>query len=195
MKETNITRYGVDIASKTEEVKLKQKQTCLERYGADTFFKTEKLKEKSNCKETKLKEYETKRKNGTFSKSKQEDKLYSLLCEKFGKDDIIRQYSSDKYPYNCDFYIKSKDLYIEYNGSHYHGGHPFDNTNKDDLFLLEQLKGKANNSKRHLEGKKSQYDVMIYVWSELDPRKRQTAKNNNLNYIEIWSVSEIENYF
>jgi hypothetical protein len=75
----------------------------------------------------------TKRKNGTFNTSKPEDKSYELLCEKFDKDDIIRQYKSEKYPFNCDFYVKSIDTYIECNFNWTHGGHPFDPNSEEDL--------------------------------------------------------------
>ena len=84
----------------------------------------------------------TKRKNGTFKMSKKEDKAYDILCKKFGKDDIIRQYQSEKYPFNCDFYIKSLDLYIECNFSWTHGKHWFDENNEEDIRRLEFMKSK-----------------------------------------------------
>ena len=63
----------------------------------------------------------TLRKNNSYNKSKSEEKIYNLLLTKFNKSDIIRQYKSDLYPFACDFYIKSLDLYIEYNGHWTHG--------------------------------------------------------------------------
>ena len=50
----------------------------------------------------------------------------------FDRDDIIRQYIDlQKYPFNCDFYIKSKDLFIEYQGHQTHGTKPYDELDPD----------------------------------------------------------------
>ena len=46
------------------------------------------------------------------SKSKEEDGIFEKLIKIYGKNDIIRQYKSDVYPFPCDFYVISKDLYI-----------------------------------------------------------------------------------
>ena len=35
---------------------------------------------------------------------------------------------------------------------------------------------------------------MIYVWTDLDVRKRNIAKENNLNYIEFWNIEELKNW-
>lgn len=47
------------------------------------------------------------------SKSKYELKILEILIDIFGKENVINQYSSNLYPYHCDFYIKPLDLYIE----------------------------------------------------------------------------------
>lgn len=44
------------------------------------------------------------------------DMLYDMLVNRFGTDDIIRDYSSDIYPWPCRFYIPSRELYIETGG-------------------------------------------------------------------------------
>ena len=54
---------------------------------------------------------------------------------------------SDLYPFHCDFYIPSLNLYIEYNGSWTHGKHPFDSLSKEDQNRLKEMKAKAVNSK------------------------------------------------
>ena len=83
-------------------------------------------------KQRKAKEYATKKKNNSFSTSKPEDRVYAFLCKRFNVDDVIRQFKSEKYPFNCDFYIKSLDFYIECNFSWTHGGHFFDESSKED---------------------------------------------------------------
>lgn len=210
-KETCLEKYGVDKYQKTDEFKYlmsqkisseecleKRKQTNFERYFSYTYNNPE--KHKYTCLtyynvpyyNNQEKRIETMRKNGTFNKSKSEDELYIILKKRY--PDIIRQYRDNRYPFNCDFYIPSKDLFIEFNGSQYHQDHPFDKNNTDDIKILEELKEKANKSNRHKEGKLSQYDTMIYVWTDLDVRKRNIAKENKLNFIEIWRVEEINNF-
>lgn len=62
----------------------------------------------------KEKEYITKRKNNSFNSSKAEIQLQKKLVEVFGKCDVVRQYfDRERYPFKCDFYIKSIDLFIE----------------------------------------------------------------------------------
>ena len=92
-------------------------------YGVDNAFQVKEVIDKLKAiKDTmQLHRDKTRKLNGTFKTSKQEDKVYEILCEKFTKDDIVRQYKSNKYPFSCDFYIKSLDLYIECNFSWTHG--------------------------------------------------------------------------
>lgn len=129
--------------------------------------------------------YNVMKKNNTFNSSKREDKIYSLLIEYF--PDVIRQYTSVLYPFNCDFYIPSLDLYIEYNGSQFHLDHPFNENDENDIQILNNLKEKSN-EKHKISNKSNQYDHMIFVWSISDVLKRNIAKENNLNYVEFWDL-------
>lgn len=177
-------------------VKDKIKNTCLEKYGVENPMQTQYYKNlissilSSN--EIQEKIYNTKLLNNSFNISYQEDVCFDLLKEKYS--DCIRQYKSDLYPYNCDFYIPSLDLYIEYNGSHYHHYHPFDINDDNDINELNRLKEKAENSNAHKNGKKSQYDNIIYTWTILDLKKRNIAQQNNLNYIEFWNINEVKEW-
>lgn len=192
IKQTCLERYGVDNYSKTKEFKInftlkademvaKKQQTCLERYGFNDYSKTKEFQEK---------QYQTKRKNNSFHTSKPENKLYEILCDKFGTDNIIRQYKSNLYPFVCDFYIKNLDLYIEYNGNWTHGKHPFNENDPDDLNKVKFWKDKS--IELNIKGKqKRYYNAAIYVWTNLDVRKRNIAKQNNLNFVEIWNLNEI----
>ena len=193
IKNTNFKKYGVKYASQLNEIKEKQKQTCFKRYGVTTFFKSNKLKEACHSEKANIKRNETIKQNYKLYKfSKQENICYDLLCNKFKT--VIRQYRSDKYPFNCDFYIPELELYIEYNGSQYHHYHAFNENNDIDKNELKRLNSLAENSKRHKEGKKSQYDVIIYTWTDLDPRKRNTAKENKLNFVEFWNINEVKEW-
>ena len=177
-------------------VKDKIKNTCLEKYGVENPMQAQYYKNlissilSSN--EIQEKIYNTKLLNNSFNISYQEDVCFDLLKEKYS--DCIRQYKSELYPFNCDFYIPSLDLYIEYNGSHYHHYHPFDINDDNDINELNRLKEKANNSNAHKNGKKSQYDNIIYTWTILDLKKRNIAQQNNLNYIEFWNINEVKEW-
>lgn len=177
-------------------IKDKIKNTCLEKYGVENPMQTQYYKNlissilSSN--EIQEKIYNTKLLNNSFNISYQEDVCFDLLKEKYS--DCIRQYKSELYPFNCDFYIPSLDLYIEYNGSHYHHYHPFDINDDNDINELNRLKEKAENSNAHKNGKKSQYDNIIYTWTILDLKKRNIAQQNNLNYIEFWNINEVKEW-
>lgn len=120
----------------------------------------------------------TKRKNNTFHASSTEKKVKKRLCDYFGKDDILTEYSSEDYPFNCDFYIKSLDLYIEINVYFSHGGHFYDSNNVEDVKKYELWKKKSEHS--------TLYKKAIYVWVNRDLLKRKTALQNNLNYLVFW---------
>lgn len=200
-KQTCLEKYGVDNPLKSEIIKDKIKQTCLEKYGVEYYTNRAKyhktIFEKYNMYyfqtiEFQQKSYQTKKKNNSFSLSKPENKLYEILCEKFGTDNVIRQYKSDLYPFPSDFYIRSLDLYIEYQGNWSHGKHPFDETNPDDLKIVELWKQKSEEV--NFKGEKKKFYLhAIKMWTKRDVEKRYIAKQNNLNYIEIWNISEIEN--
>ena len=121
---------------------------------------------------------ETKHKNNSFHISKQEDAYYLQLINEYGEDNVKRQYSDSRYPFACDFYIPSEDLFIEFNRNWTHGGHPFDENNLDDIYKFEQWQEKAETS--------AYYKNAIYTWTDLDVRKQKCAKENNLNYKMIY---------
>ena len=118
----------------------------------------------------------TKRKNNTFNTSKPENKLYELLKQKY--TNVKRNYNSDKrYPFMCDFYIPSKDLFIELQASWTHGGKLF---NSEDISCLDQL-----NSWKQKSLTSKYYKNAIETWTIRDVRKRNIAQQNKLNYIEV----------
>ena len=175
IRKTNLERYGAECTLASEIIKEKIKETNLERYNAETWRKSEigreTLREITGSKEFKQKCYNTKKKNNTFNKSKIEKELEVELRKLF--PDLQIQYKSDVYPFDCDYYVPSLDLYIEYNGTWTHGGHFFDEHNQEDLKILELWKNK--NTKY--------YKSAINVWTQRDILKLNTAIKNNLNYI------------
>ena len=125
---------------------------------------------------------ETKRKNNTFNVSEPEKKIKQLLESKFS--DIKYQYKSEKYPFMCDFYIPELDLYIEYQGHWSHNKKPFEGTAED---LIKVNKWKSRNTKF--------YKAAINTWTIRDPLKRETAKKNNLNWLEFFNIQQFMNWF
>ena len=120
----------------------------------------------------------TKRKNNSFNKSKPEEEYYKYLLTQYEASDIIRQYSDERYPFNCDFYIKSKDLFIELNYSWCHMDHLFDEKSDTDRELLSIKQEKAKESTYHAWA--------IKIWTESDPVKLKTFRDNNLNFMIIY---------
>lgn len=131
--------------------------------------------------------YATKKKNNSFNISKPEDRTYEKLINKFKKEDVIRQYRDEnRYPFNCDFYIKSMDLFIECNFLWTHGHHPFDESSIEDIKTLEEWKNKSADSKY--------YQLAIEVWTKRDVLKRQTMIDNKLNYFVAYKEDDINDF-
>lgn len=109
--------------------------------------------------------------------------MYDKLLRQFGESDVYRQYSDgSRYPFNCDFYIKSRDLFIEVNNHPSHGGHPYDPNSEEDRKTLEELRSDGGSWAR----------MIIDVWTVRDRLKFQTAQANKLNYLVIYrSVDEL----
>lgn len=124
------------------------------------------------------KEIATKAKNHSFNTSSLEEELYEFLKTQYAEEDILRQYSDERYPFACDFYIKSADLFIELNAHWTHGGHPFDSSSEEDLALLERWKQQAEKS--------VYYQNAIKTWTYYDVKKQECARNNNLNYKALY---------
>lgn len=154
----------------SDAVQKRTKLTCLKKYGVTSAMMLSETVDKVG---------ESKRINKTWSTSQPEEDMYMLLRNKFDKDDVVRQYKCERYPFYCDFYIKSLDLFIELNATWLHGNHWFDSNNKDDLDVLHVFEQKVRASKPF-------YKVAIDVWTVRDVKKRQMAIDNHLNYVVFW---------
>ncbi len=159
-------RYGVDFPMQNPEIKDKATVTFMERYG---------VPHPMMCPDVVDKMQDTKLVNGTFSKSAPEDVLYEKLVAVFGSDDVFRQYKCDRYPFRCDFYVKSRDLFIELNGFVGHCNHWFGSWEHDVEFLA-----------RSAEVNETLHDWLQTTWAGSDVRKRLCARRNNLNYVVFW---------
>lgn len=158
-------------------INQKRKETCLERYKVPTVFETDKLR---FDKEINNKRFQTRKKNNSFNTSKPEQELKRLLSLKFSE--LKYQYKSKFYPWHCDFYIPELKLYIEYQGHWTHGKHPFNKNKVEDIKRLTIWKEKSLNS--------DFYRSAVNVWTIRDPKKREYAKENNLNWIEFFTFKD-----
>ena len=189
-KQTNIKKYGVDNPFKSKEIQKRIYNTHLKIYGENCYKEGGIIKERikntikkkygveyaTQSKQFVNKAFETRKKNHTTKYSMEENFAFLYLSEQY--PDIIRQYTSKEYPWHCDFYIPSLDLYIECNFYWSHGPHPYNPNSNEDKIILEKLKSKN-------------YIRQIKTWTQSDVEKRNTAKKNHLNYIEFYSLEEV----
>lgn len=164
--------------------------TFLEKYNVinNSQLKSWKNKIKENKEKIIIKRLQTSKKNKTEGKSNIEKEIFNILKSKFS--DTVFQYYSKLYPFKCDYYIPSLDLYIEYQGFWHHGNEPYKNTPEHNL-ILDSWISKSNNSNKL----KNQYSDAIYIWTKRDPLKRETAKLNNLKWIEFFTFNEFIEWF
>lgn len=184
------TNYGCDNNSQINDWYSINSQKYFEKTGYYNPMSNPEIKQKSlnnrttTYTESANKAYNTRKKNGTLNTSTIEQNISQYL-----KDlniNYISQYKSEKYPFHCDFYFPDYDLYVEIQAHWTHGKHPFDCLNKNDIELLNKWKTKCGIRNN---GQVNQYVNGVNVWTQRDPLKRETAKNNNLNYLEIFSVN------
>ena len=198
-KETTLLHYGVEYPGQSEEIKKKISNTVMKRYGVkwitssidfinksrDTMYKKYGCIQPMHNEEIVNRMLETKRRNNSFHTSKPEEELYLYIKEKFPS--VIRQYKDkERYPFCCDFYIQELDLFMELNGTWTHGKHPYIQDNPEDQNILNHW---IERSKEH-----PFYITAILTWTEADVKKRNTAKKNNLNFKEVWSLEEGKEY-
>ena len=163
----------------------KARMQMIEKYGDVCYTKTQHYR--NRIPEIMDKINNTKRKHKTFNSSQPEKDCYKLLCEKYGVENVRQQYNRDKrYPFLCDFYIENYDIFIEYNGHWSHGYHSFDANNQCDINKLKKWTEKSTKSQY--------YKNAIEVWTIRDVKKRNTAKQNNLNYLEFFNMKQFNDW-
>ena len=190
-------------SSKSEEDKKaiyeKIKNTNLQKYGSPSHMQSLKWRESNtnvcnyfgskehlnNIENIIKKRRATMKTNGTTNTSHGfEDKLISFLRNTYPNYTIFQSYSiDDRYPFECDCYIKELDLFIEFQGSYFHNYRPFDES-EEHLIEYDNMIRKGGQRK-----------TIAIVWRYKDPLKRQTAKINNINYLEYWEDSQFNDIY
>lgn len=164
-----------------KETQDKCKQTTLQRYGVNNAYQINSIKEKAHSTQAVEKHYQTMKQNKTFKTSKQEDKCYELLTQIFSQ--VERNYKSTQYPFRCDFYISQIDCYVECNFHQTHGSHWYNENNAQDKLTYNKWLNKSK-----------YFQNALITWTIRDIEKRMCAKNNNLNYVVLWSINEFYNW-
>ncbi len=156
----------------------KAMQTCVMKYGVDNPMRVDAIRKKQHAavasQEVNDKRVATKRKNNSFNTSLGEHRLYQKLVAVFGSDDVCHGYSSAAYPYQCDFYVISRDMYIELNAHWSHGGHWYSEADRSTVDTWRE--------------KSAYYKNAAETFSLRDVRKRCAAKDSKLNYIVFWKA-------
>ena len=174
--ETSLDRYGVDSPNKSIQKKEKIKRILLQKYGVENVMQIPEIYKKNE---------DSKRNNGTLNTSKPEKEILLLLQYLF--KEVKHPYKSKLYPFKCDFYIPELDLYIEFQGSWTHGYMPFELTNEKCIQQYKQWTEKAKTSEY--------YQNALNVWTIRDVIKRKTAKENNLNYLEFFTMNDFMEWY
>lgn len=181
---TMMSIYGTTNAMQVKDVAMRsavsRQANMLKKYG---------YKNSVESPDIRLKIFEARRKNNTLTSSFLEDAMYSKLVDIFGKDDVDRNIIVDnRYPYAVDFYIKSRDLFIELNAYNGHNDHWFNPDSKRDQQIVRSYV--ENGLRVESEtGRKSKYFGWIRTWTDKDVKKRNSARDNKLNYLVFWDGS------
>ena len=203
---TSQSRYGVDHPSQRasfrqsvsqymcdpenqRRIRAKTVATNQERYGVAYFTQLPEHRQEQSRRMSdpshQCRILSAKRENGTLATSSSEDALYELLIKYMDQHGmtVVRQYRDEKrYPFAVDFYIPERDLFIELNGSWSHGGHWYEADREMDQKIVQTWLKKGQKSKY--------YRVALKTWTERDVRKREVARQAELNYVTLWDGFE-----
>ena len=157
-------------------IRAKTRQTLKQRYGVENPMDVPGVRERHLCsvqsEAVRAKRNSTKMRNHSFNTSLPEYRLGCLLRSVFGDAGVLDGYTSDVYPYVCDYYIPHRDLYVELNAHWSHGGHWFTSDDEDTVRTWRQLS--------------KYYQNAAETFSVRDVEKRAAARLNSLNYLVFW---------
>lgn len=159
MLETRLEKNGTYATNRE-----KYKQTSLAKWGVENYFAVPGI-----AKIHKEKEYETRKRNGTFNSSNAEVLLKQYLDE--NNIQYIYQYKVQNMWF--DFLINNS-LYLELNGSYWHNYRPFDGS-EEHIKEYEQLKQET-----------PQRTNIADKWRYRDTKKLKYCKDNNFNFLVIY---------
>lgn len=190
-KATQLALYGETNYAKTRECIERRRMTNLAVRGVDNPMRDPGVRERHDATMLARTGYahalqspdtfrvmvEGMRERGSLRFTGAEDSLYQKLVAVFGDADVFRQYGSSVYPYPCDFYVQSRDMYIELNGFATHNNHWFGSCSTDEACVL---------AAQRVGTSVCQYGDR--TWTVKDVEKRACATRASLNYIVFWAA-------
>lgn len=166
---TNLKKFGVKFPLESKEIK-------------DKCYKTLSKRIQENY-------YNSPKSEVTVYSSKGEHIIFDILKKHY--QDVLQYYRDKRYRnktgycWECDFYIPSIDVFIEYQGFISHGNHPFNENDENDIKRLKYLYDRFNNENIK-DSSKGIIASEINCWAKNDIIKRTVAKKNNLRYVELF---------
>lgn len=183
---TNLIRYGGANVMADPAVRQRLAATNEAIYGGPSPFSDSQVRHRCVAKNRQqlhnaMLEYKRHNQVSDFvCESFGEFDAFKLLVDRFGANDVFSQYGvhpyDARYPYNCDIYVKSLDLFIELNFYFVHGRHWFDEHNHDDLLRAKHLQESGSAKSRKA----------IQVWTIDDVAKRKKAADSGIKYLVFW---------
>lgn len=131
-------------------------------------------------------------KDSGYNSSIDEEYIFNKLKEKW--PDVKMSYTDDRFVnpethrhFQSDYYIPSKDWFLNYNKIFTHGRRKYDQNDpkcQEDVKWLESMSKPGN-----------YYERALKQWTITDPIKREVAKNNGLKLIEWFNLDEFNTWF
>lgn len=129
-------------------------------------------------------------KDSGYNISKDEEYYYDLLKKRW--PDIEKSITRDDFVnpethrhFQIDFWVPSENMAIQINKHIKHGRQKFNPENpmhQKDVAWLKTMPGDF-------------YKKILYTWTELDPLKRELAKNAGFKYVEIFNMDEFNKWY
>lgn len=119
--DTLYKNYGVTNPSLSPEIQVRREATFEERYNVKNPTMLKEIRDKIDYHDLWLKAHETKKKNGTYKKSKTEDKFYNFLVSQFLINNVSRQILMFDKIIDFLVVIENKEIFIEFDGIYFHG--------------------------------------------------------------------------
>lgn len=167
----NVTE--IIVPTKSDSIKNKTRDTCIERFGVPYPMQNEDVKarmitslKKNDLQAIAIKRIDTMKRNGSFRKSRAEDKMYNMLVECFGVINIERNKRPAGTAWPIDFYVTSIDTWIQVDGIYWHG-----------------LDGQLDAHRQRIASNKHSR-IIVYKW-EIDRRQEKWFAEHDMKLIRI----------
>jgi len=169
--QTMLERYGAEKAWASPIVRMKSEQTMLKRYGVSSSRDLLSFQINKRSSLAAARRHATMKRNDSFRKSKPEDHLYKILCEMFGENNVERQTVIPGTRWAIDFYVKSIDTYVQFDGVYWHG---------------------TGRSLDEVAEFKTKQDVVIHKKMLTDLEQNEWFKNNGRTLIRVTEPEQIK---